>query len=581
MVHAFDYNNVTVDDSMVKSSIDETVQFYLNLPNDNFFKYMREDAGLEAPGIYYTGWFINSRGTMLVGQWISAFSRMYASTKVEALREKAIFFFSEFKKCYELLENTPKALFKETSHYDMEKILRAICDLHTYCQYDEASQWLPYLLNFAKNTLTKDKKFGDNITEWYTMPESLYKVYQIFGLEEAKELAKQWQYTEFWDLFYKDQDPFSKRPVEGLYSEFVHAYSHTNSFNSCAMAYLTTRDPYYLRAARKFYDFMQEEEVMATGGFGSNFEHIMPKYRIIDALRTGHDSFETQCNSYAAFRLSKYLTRLTGEPQYGNWVESLIFNAAVATIPMTEDGKVIYYSDYNMYGAAKVNRQDGWTCCTGTRPLVMMEIPRLIYFGDEDSLYVSQYIPSTLRCEIHGNPVTLKQETEFPVKDTMHITLNLQKEDAFALRFRLPAWLEKKAVLLIKHNSSAWEEITPTVDKNGWLCVEQVWQDGDEIQLILPQSLTMHSFDVVKGGPNAFLHGPVVLAATYTGIQTPNDWMNVQGLLPKMQEVSGHPLHYTVDGIDTITFKPFYEYKEHERYFLYHDTTAHATKRFG
>ena len=37
------------------------------------------------------------------------------------------------------------------------------------------------------------------------------------------------------------------------------------------------------------------------------------------------------------------------------------------------------------------------------------------------------------------------------------------------------------------------------------------------------------------------------------------------------------PLHFAVAGIDTIRFRPFLEYKENERYFLYHDTTAHAT----
>ena len=98
---------------------------------------------------------------------------------------------------------------------------------------------------------------------------------------------------------------------------------------------------------------MQNEEVMATGGYGPNYEHLMPKYRIIDALRTGHDSFETQCDTYAAFRLVKYLTRFTGEAQDGDWAEALFYNAVSATISMTDDGKVIYYSAYLMCGARK------------------------------------------------------------------------------------------------------------------------------------------------------------------------------------------------------------------------------------
>lgn len=90
----------------------------------------------------------------------------------------------------------------------------------------------------------------------------------------------------------------------------------------------------------------------------------------------------------------------------------------------------------------------------------------------------------------------------------------------------------------------------------------------------------MHSLDPMKKGPNAFLHGPVALAASYTGPQTPNDHMNIQHLLEKMDEIPGEALHYRVRDCDTILFKPFYEFKEHERYFLYHDTTAHASKRF-
>lgn len=65
---------------------------------------------------------------------------------------------------------------------------------------------------------------------------------------------------------------------------------------------------------------------------------------------------------------------------------------------------------------------------------------------------------------------------------------------------------------------------------------------------------------------------------TIPAYRPPNDWMDVQSLTEKMKPVPEKPLHYTVDGIDTITFRPFYEFKENERYFLYHDTTAHATK---
>lgn len=569
---SFDFKDVTLNDGLFKSVLDETMEFYLNIPNDNILKYMRESAGRPAPGIYYTGWFPNSRGIALIGQWLSAFSRMYAISGNKAFKEKALYLSDEFWGCYRDALNK-KPFFTDHSHYDIEKLLRAQCDLYLYCDSSSAKDSAAFLVDFADQNLSTDNIFGNNVTEWYTLPESFLDAWEIFGIEKAKEVAERFEYKEFWNLFYQDVDPFSRRPEAGFYSEYCHAYSHVNSFNSCAKTYEASHNPYYLKALRSFYQFMQKEEVMATGGYGPNFEHLMPKYRIIDALRTGHDSFETQCDSYAAYRLIKYMTLFTEESQYGNWAESLLYNATAATIPMTEDGKVIYYSDYNMYGAKKINRADGWTCCTGTRPLLVAEMQRLIYFEDQNSLYVSQFIPSTLHWKVQDCDVTVTQKTNFPVEDSSQFLLTLSSPCVFDIHFRMPSWLAGNMTVSLNG-----KPITSFVDSKGWLTVQAMWQNQDILTITLPQNVWMHSFDPIKKGPNAFLHGPVVLAAEYSGIQTPNDWMDVQSLVPKMRPVEGKPLHYTVDKNDTISFRPFYELKENERYFLYHDTTAHASK---
>lgn len=569
---AFDFKDVTINSGLLKDTLDETMDFYLGLSNDDIMKYMRERAGRPAPGIRFTGWYANSGGLGNIGQWLSAYSRMYAITGNEAFKEKAIFLADDFWLCYQGAEDKDP-FFGFNSHYSIEKLLTAYCDLDVYCGYMHAKEHCSALIDYAYDNLNDENIIGNNGNEWYTLPESCLDAWEHFQLPKALELAKRFEYKEFWNLFYKDEDPFSKHPLAGLYSEFFHAYSHTNSFNSCARSYEVTKNPYYLKAMRTFYRFMQNEEVMATGGFGPNFEHLMPKNRIIDALRTGHDSFETQCDTYAAYRLCKYMTRFTGEAAYGNWVERLLFNATAATIPMTPDGKVIYYSDYNMYGAQKINRQDGWTCCTRTRPLLVAEMQRLIYFEDKNNLFVSQYVPSTLswnRCE---QTITVTQDTAFPLEDSTRITLSMKQAAEFSICLRMPSWLDGS--MTVTCNGTPIES---TVNEGGWLCCTALFQNGDVLEVTLPQNVWMHSFDPLKNGPNAFLHGPVVLAAKYTGLQTPNDRMDVQALVEKMRPVEGKPLHYTVDGIDTLYFKPFYEFEEYERYFIYHDTTAHATK---
>lgn len=85
---SFDFKDVTLNDGMLKKVLDDTMEFYLKIPNDNILKYMRESAGRKAPGVYYTGWYPKSRGLALIGQWLSAFSRMYAISGNEAFRKK-------------------------------------------------------------------------------------------------------------------------------------------------------------------------------------------------------------------------------------------------------------------------------------------------------------------------------------------------------------------------------------------------------------------------------------------------------------------------------------------------------------
>ena len=572
-MRALDFDQVKLRQGMLKDKLDEMAAFYRGLSNDDILHYMRLDAGLPAPGQAWTGWYAHSRGMGTLGQWVSAYARLYALTGNEQDKAKAIDLIDTFWLCHDHLEDTPKALLGRRSHYAFEKLVQAHCDLQVYAQVPTRDRVMR-LVRFARETLDRTRAFGDNSTEWYTMPEALFNAARIFDLPEAAEEAETWLYRDYWDQFAEGRDPFARKPEAGLYSDFCHAYSHVNSFNSCAAAYRHSHDPVFLKALITFYRFMTDTQVMATGGYGPEFEHLMPRDRIVNALRTSHDSFETQCDSYAAFRLCRHLTEIDGEAEYGDWVESLIYNAVLATVPMTPEGKVIYYSDYNMYGASKVNRQDNWTCCTGTRPLLVLDMVRQLYYEDGSGLAVSQYAPSEASWTRSGQTVRIRQETNFPLDDTVKFQLTLSSPDRFTLYFRRPAWLAGPMDLHVNG------QIADACEVRGYLALTRRWQDGDQIELTVPQKLWMHALDKEKNGPNAFLHGPVVLGATYTGPQTPNDHMNVRRLPERMRPVPGQKLHYTVDGCDQLTFKPFYAYQEHERYFVYHDTTAHATIRF-
>ena len=140
---------------------------------------------------------------------------------------------------------------------------------------------------------------------------------------------------------------------------------------------------------------MQQNQCFATGGFGPD-EQLLPRDRLREKLGETHNTFETQCGSWAAFKLAKYLISFTGDARYGDWIERLVLNGIGASIPMTPDGRVFYYSDYNLHGGTKRNTDFGWSCCTGTRPQAVADYTDLVYFRDAETLYVNLFTPSTV-----------------------------------------------------------------------------------------------------------------------------------------------------------------------------------------
>ena len=140
--------------------------------------------------------------------------------------------------------------------------------------------------------------------EWYTLAENLFRAYDLTKNDKYREFAEVWLYTPYWTKFL-DAEP---KDVWG-----VHAYSHVNSFSSCAMAYAVTGDQKYLQILKNAYDFMQNTQCFATGGYGPVERLMPPNGNLGVSLELRQNSCEVPCCSWAAFKMARYLMTFTGE----------------------------------------------------------------------------------------------------------------------------------------------------------------------------------------------------------------------------------------------------------------------------
>jgi DUF1680 family protein len=442
-------------------------------------------------------------------------------------------------------------------------MLWGLLDAHAYCGNREALVYLERITDWAIKNLDRSRRVNDTATEWYTLSENLYRAFLATGQVKYREFANVWEYRDYWDIYARDGDIFAPRPDGGRNTSY-HAYSHVNTLGGAGAAYLVTGDRRYLDLLRHAYVFLQQNQCFATGGFGPD-EQLLPRARLREKLGETHNTFETQCGSWAAFKLAKYLISFTGDAQYGDWIERLVLNGIGASIPMTPDGRVFYYSDYNLHGGTKRNTDFGWSCCTGTRPQAVADYTDLVYFRDAGALYVNLFTPSTVVWERSGEPIKVTQTTAFPASEEVRLTLTLTNPSEFGVHVRTPGWLAAPIEARVNGEAADLQ-----AGSRYWTGLRRLWRNGDVISMRLPMKLWSSQLDPHRSTPAAVLHGPVLLAFEAPSAKVLRG-VDLTALEQVLRSVAGEPLHYRLAGNPSVVARPFASYGPDRRYFVYLD----------
>ncbi len=501
VLNTFDYDGVRLLPGRLRQQAMQARDVYQSIPNDDILKGFRRAAGLPAPGNDMRGWCAES-SACIFGQLLSGMARMSRATGDIALRDKALALFDGWKKTIDSDGNLRMRV------YDWEKLVCGLVDLQSYAGCHEALTALEHTMAWAVRTFDRSRRPADNFdfqgggpektTEWYTLPENLYRAYLISGNPAFKEFADVWLYEDYWSRFEETADPIDVVPV--------HAYSHVNSFSSAAMAYAVSSDRRYLRICANAYDFLRQTQCYATGGFGPD-ERLMPPNGALGRsleLYAGHA--EIPCGSWAAFKLSRYLMTFTGDARFGDWIETLLYNGIGAALPTEPDGRTFYYGDYRLSSGIKQYYWHEWPCCSGTYWQTVADYHNVIYFKDPHGVYVSLFVPSEVTWRQDGERVTLRQETDYPEAETTAFFFEMERPIRLALALRVPGW---STSFRVDVNSS---RLDLQAKPGEWARIEREWKSGDQVTVRIP--MTLRTVPVDRQHPNrvAVLWGPVVLA---------------------------------------------------------------------
>lgn len=188
---SFNYQGIRLGDSVWQRQYQAARDYYLAVSNDDILKGFRAASGKPAPGQTLGGWCERDSSTVF-GQWLSGMSRIYRATGDTQIRGKAIYLFDEWSKT---IGPDGDARMR---HYPYEKLVCGLVDLKLYAGNDEAIEMLAKVTDHASRTFNRDRipaspkpweMHSGRPLEWYTLPENLYRAYQVSGEKQFKDFA--------------------------------------------------------------------------------------------------------------------------------------------------------------------------------------------------------------------------------------------------------------------------------------------------------------------------------------------------------------------------------------------------------
>jgi DUF1680 family protein len=509
----FDYGDVVLASDLHEKQLEETHSVLMGLSDDSLLKPFRQMSGQAAPGEDLGGWYhynpdykwgedeAGFAPSATFGQWVSALARMYAIKRDQPTRDKVL-------RLNRLYAQTISGDYYDKNRfptYCYDKIVCGLIDSHRYVGDSDAFSILEHTTNialphFPRHAVEHGKDWRPNKDQswtWdesYTISENLFLAYQRGAGDRYRELGRQYLDDEYYDPLSEGRNVLAGR----------HAYSHVNSLSSAMQAYLTLGSEKHLRAAKNAFEMLSRQSFV-TGGWGPDEQLRAPDSPDIAAsLTESHSSFETPCGSYAHFKLTRYLLRVTRDSRYGDSMERMMYNTVLGAKPLGADGRTFYYSDYNFKGR-KVYSEHRWACCAGTMPQVAADYRINAYFRDSLGVYVNLYIPSTLRWTQDGAQVRLAQKSLYPLDNVVQFDVTTSQARDFTLSFRIPAWATGASISV--NGRREQKPVTP----GSFAAIHRQWKTGDRVELDLPMTSQLDPVDPQHPRTVALLFGPLVL----------------------------------------------------------------------
>jgi Beta-L-arabinofuranosidase, GH127 middle domain/Beta-L-arabinofuranosidase, GH127 catalytic domain len=335
-----------------------------------------------------------------------------------------------------------------------------------------------------------------------TGDEKLFELARVLGAQ-----GRDWKtfFADFQFTSKVDSEEFKKYAQGGL-SDFalgLHGVNNAMAMKTAVVWSQVSKDEADRQALYQMLGALDKYHGQPNGMFSSD-EH----YAGTDPTQ----GIELCAVVEAMFSL-EHAVAILGDPLLGDRLEKICYNAQPAT--MSGDMWSHQYDQQPNQVLCSLQKRD-WTsngpesnlfgmdvnfgCCTANMHQGWPKFAASLWMATpDDGVAAVAYAPSEVRTNVKGDvSVSIVEETEYPFRDEIRLTVNPERATGFPLQLRIPAWANNAS---LKVNGNA----VSGVKAGTFHTVKRRWRKGDRVVLKLPMEVRTarhhHNSVVIERGP--------------------------------------------------------------------------------
>ncbi|WP_426581076.1 glycoside hydrolase family 127 protein [Mucilaginibacter sp. R-33] len=377
------------------------------------------------------------------------------------------------------------------------------------------------LLNIAiKNADLLVKTFGPGKIEEYPGHQiveiGLSKMYRVTGNKQYLDLAK-----FFLDVRGPKGDAYNQadKKVVDQHEAEGHAVRAAYMYTGMADIAALTGNTKYLAAIDDIWSDVVTKKLYITGGIGATGagEAFGEAYQLPNM-----SAYAETCAAIGNVYWNNRMFLLHGDSKYIDVLERTLYNGLLSGVSLS--GNRFFYP--NPLASMFQHQRSAWiscACCISNMTRFLPSLPGYVYAKNKNDLYINLFMSNSSNIKLTEGNVNIVQQTDYPWKGRVDITVNPDKTGEFTLRVRIPGWAKQQPVpgdlytfmdkksfpltLMINGQAKSFET------EKGYAVLERTWKKGDKVSLLLPmETEKVLANQQVKDdrGRFAFERGPIV-----------------------------------------------------------------------